>query len=87
MSHAYHAADPSGPCKVCAGERFVETSERGTVRIPPGAFDGYSEVFPGKGNVDMTGERLFLLSSEYSNERYSSSSYFEFMHACRSERS
>lgn len=45
-----------GPCKVCAGEKFVEKVEELTVRIPPGAHDGYTAVHPGMGHTNLTGE-------------------------------
>lgn len=57
LSDVIGGEEKGGPCKVCAGETFVEKIEELTVLIPPGAQDAYTALYPGMGHVNLTGEK------------------------------
>lgn len=42
-------------CTHCAGARFVEESAKQSFPIPPGVVNGHTEVYRGKGHVDIAG--------------------------------
>lgn len=54
LSDVIGGEEKGGPCKVCAGETFVEKIEELTVLIPPGAQDAYTALYPGMGHVNLT---------------------------------
>ncbi len=60
-----------GKCKACNGSRTAQVQETITVRIPPGAANGFRMRVPGKGNAGKAGGPpgdLFLILSVRAHE-------------------